>query len=92
MFNSLKNAASQFYKREGEKCYLLAGYPWFKATAREEFLAMPGCTMGIGRPEYWDAIVNKTAIEEVRAFMNGQTHKLVGMDEPDALLWFIHAM
>ena len=92
MFNSLKNAASQFYKREGDKCYLMAGYPWFQASAREEFLAMPACTMGIGRPEYWDAIVNKTAVEEVRAFMEGRQHKLVGMDEPDVLLWFIHAL
>ena len=92
MFNSLKNAASQFYKREGDKCYLMAGYPWFNASAREEFLAMPACTMGIGRPEYWDAIVNKTAIEEVRNFMEGKECKLVGMDEPDVLLWFIHAM
>ena len=92
MFNSLKIAAQQFYKREGDKCYLLAGYPWFKASAREEFLAMPGCTMGIGRPEYWDAIVNKTAVEEVRNFMEGKPCKLVGMDEPDALLWFIRAI
>ena len=92
MFNSLKNAASQFYKREGDKCYLMAGYPWFQASAREEFLAMPACTMGIGRPEYWDAIVNKTAVEEVRAFMEGREHKVVGMDEPDVLLWFIHAL
>ena len=92
MFNSLKNAASQFYKREGDKCYLMAGYPWFQASAREEFLAMPACTMGIGRPEYWDAIVNKTAVEEVRAFIEGREHKLVGMDEPDVLLWFVHAL
>jgi predicted glycogen debranching enzyme len=92
MFGSLKNAASQFYKREGDKCYLLAGYPWFKASAREEFLALPGCTMGIGRPEYWDAIVNNTAVEEVRNFMEGKECRLVGMDEPDVLLWFIHAL
>lgn len=92
MFDCLKNAASQFYKREGDKCYLLAGYPWFKASAREEFFAMPSCTMGIGRPEYWDAIVNKTAVEEVRNFMEGKACKLVGMDEPDVLLWFIHAL
>lgn len=92
MFGSLKNAASQFYKREGDKCYLLAGYPWFKASAREEFLAVPGCTLGIERPEYWDAIINKTALDEVRSFMKGQTGKLVGMDEPDVLLWFVHAI
>ena len=92
MFSSLKIAAQQFYKREGDQCYLLAGYPWFKASAREEFIAMPACTMGIGRPEYWKYIVDNTAVEEIRAFMNGQPHKLVGMDEPDALLWFIHAI
>jgi predicted glycogen debranching enzyme len=92
MFGSLKNAASQFYKREGDKCYLLAGYPWFKSSAREEFLALPGCTMGIGRPEYWEAIVDKTAVEEIRHFMEGKPCKLVGMDEPDVLLWFIHAL
>jgi predicted glycogen debranching enzyme len=92
MFGCLKNAASQFYKREGDKCYLLAGYPWFKASAREEFMAMPACTMGIDRPEYWDAIVNKTATEEVRNFIEGRPCKLTGMDEPDVLLWFIHAL
>ena len=92
MFGCLKNAASQFYKREGDKCYLLAGYPWFKASAREEFMAMPACTMGIDRPEYWDAIVNKTATEEVRNFIEGRACKLTGMDEPDVLLWFIHAL
>ena len=92
MFGSLKNAASQFYKREGDKCYLMAGYPWFQASAREEFLALPACTMGIGRPEYWQAIVDNTAVEEIRNFMQGKPCKLVGMDEPDVLLWFIHAL
>ena len=92
MFGCLKNAASQFYKREGDKCYLIAGNPWFKASAREEFMAMPACTMGIGRSEYWDAIVNKTATEEVRNFIEGRPCKLTGMDEPDVLLWFIHAL
>ena len=92
MFGCLTNAASQLYKREGDKCYLLAGYPWFKASAREEFMAMSACTMGIGRPEYWDAIVNKTAVEEVRNFMEGKPCKLAGMDEPDVLLWFIRAL
>lgn len=92
MFGCLKNSAAQFYKREGDKCYLLAGYPWFKASAREEFLSVAACTMGINRPEYWDAIVNKTAVDEVRAFMEGRPCKLVGMDEPDVLLWFVKAV
>ena len=94
MFECLKNAAAQFYKREDDKCYLLAGYPWFHASAREEFFATPSCTLDIDRPEYWDAIIDKTAVAEVRAFMDGQRDglRIQAMDEPDALLWFVRAL
>jgi len=94
MFECLKNAAAQCYKREDDKCYLLAGYPWFRASAREEFFATPSCTLDIDRPEYWDAIIDKTAIAEVRAFMDGQRDglRIQAMDEPDALLWFVRAL
>lgn len=104
MFSCLKNSAAQFYKREGDRCYLLAGYPWYHASAREEFFATPSCTLDIDRPEYWDAIIDKTAIGEVRTFMDRQMNRcmgaeslqndslrLRGMDEPDALLWLIRA-
>lgn len=94
MFACLKNSAGQFYKREGDRCYLLAGYPWFRASAREEFFATPSCTLDIDRPEYWDAIIDQTAVAEVTAFLDGnldQVH-LIGLDEPDALLWFIRAI
>ena len=93
MFSTLKNSASQFYKREGDKCYLLAGFPWFKADARSTFFSVASCTLDIDRPEYWDAIMNKTAIDEVLKFMNGRGReiKMTGMDEPDVLLWFIRA-
>ena len=94
MFECLRNAASQFYKREGDKCYLLAGYPWFHASAREEFMSTPSCTLDLDRPEYWDAIIDQTAVGEVRAFMenNGYQSRITGMDEPDALLWFVRAL
>ena len=93
MFTTLKNSASQFYKREGDKCYLLAGFPWFKADARATFFSVASCTLDIDRPEYWDAIINKTAIDEILKFMNGRGNeiKMTGMDEPDVLLWFIRA-
>jgi len=93
MFSTLKNSASQFYKREGDKCYLLAGFPWFKADARTTFFSVASCTLDIDRPEYWDAIINKTAIDEILKFMNGRGNeiKMTGMDEPDVLLWFIRA-
>ena len=94
MFACLKNSASQFYKREGKKCYLLAGYPWFKAEARSEFFALPACTLMIDRPEYWQAIMDETAIDEINAFINKEYDKikLADMDAPDALLWFVRAI
>lgn len=94
MFACLKNSASQLYKREGDKCYLLAGYPWFHTTAREEFFSVANCTLAIDRPEYWEAIIDNTALDEVRRFMATGSQEGLGiraMDEPDALLWLIRA-
>jgi predicted glycogen debranching enzyme len=90
MFSALKNSAQQFYKREGDKTYLLAGYPWFTARARDEFVALPGCTLSIGRMEYFDAII-ETAIPEIESFINENkvSSKLKEIDAPDVLLWFV---
>lgn len=90
MFSCLKNSAQQFYKREGSRTYLLAGYPWFGARARDQFIALPGCTLTIDRMDYFDDIM-KTSLEEVRMFLNGDTKniKLQGIDDPDVLLWLI---
>ena len=97
MYATLCNSAAQFYKRieDKDKCYLLAGFPWFShPMAREEFFSVPACTLGIGRSDYWDLIMDKTAIPEVKAFICGETKNLVlgGLDEPDALLWFVRAI
>jgi len=90
MFSCLKNSAQQFYKREGDKTYLLAGYPWFGARARDQFVALPGCTLTIGRMDYFYLIM-ETAVEELKLFMKGKTQnlKLQGIDDPDVLLWFL---
>ncbi len=92
MFSCLKNSAEQFYKREGDKCYLLAGYPWFKAFAREQFLALPGCTLAIDRFDYWEAIVDQTAVPEIQQFINTGSPEGLSireMDASDALLLFV---
>ncbi|MDO9153573.1 MAG: amylo-alpha-1,6-glucosidase [Paludibacter sp.] len=90
MFSSLKNSAQQFYKREGERTYLLAGYTWFTARARDQFVALPGCTLAIDRMDYFDAII-RTSIDELILFMGGSKEgiKLQNIDDPDVLLWFI---
>ena len=91
MFSCLKNSAQQFYKRENNKTYLLAGYPWFGSRARDQFVATPGCTLSIDRMDYFDTIMD-TAKTEIGQFMGGtqpEKLKLEGIDEPDALLWFV---
>ncbi|MBN2767024.1 MAG: glycogen debranching enzyme family protein [Paludibacteraceae bacterium] len=92
MYECLRNSAQQFYKREGDRTYLLAGYPWFGARARDQFVALPGCTLTIDRMDYFDDIMN-TSLDEVKRFMNGETEgfKLQGIDDPDVLLWLIRA-
>lgn len=94
MFACLKNSAAQFYKREGDKCYMLAGYPWYQADARAAFFSTPSCTLDIDREEYWKAIIDDTAVGEIRAFLDGHPEacKMTGLDEPDALLWFVRAI
>ena len=94
MYDWLKNSAAQCYKREGNRCYLLSGYPWYGADARSEFFAVTTSTMSIGRPEYWKAIIDETAVKEVKAYIEGRIDevRLAGMNEPDALLWFIRAI
>lgn len=90
MFTSLKNSAQQFYKREGDKTYLLAGYPWYGARARDQFVSLPGCTLTIDRMDYFDTIM-ETAIPELQRFMDGERSgfKLQAIDDPDVLLWFL---
>lgn len=92
-FSTLKNSAEQFYKREGENTYLIAGYPWFGARGRDQFAALPGCTLVINRMDYFDAIM-KTSVEEINRFLLGDytSIKTKNFDEPDVLLWFIRAV
>lgn len=59
-YHCLVAAAHQFHfrdRRSGSSAeelddsddrYLLAGYPWFKARARDTFIALPGLTLAIG--------------------------------------------
>lgn len=94
MLACLKNSAQQFYKRNGDKCHLIAGYPWFKAVARDEFMALPACTFLADREDYWELIVDNTAVGEIKDFIAGKHSQieLKDLDAPDALLWFIRAL
>ncbi|MDD6211320.1 MAG: glycogen debranching enzyme N-terminal domain-containing protein [Bacteroidales bacterium] len=93
-FNCLKNSAQQLYYRPTEDdCYLLAGYPWFKVRARDLFMSLPGCTLGIDDPVRFEKIM-ATAIPALRHFMNYQVRDevITEIDQPDVLLWTLWAL
>lgn len=92
MYQCLRNAAIQFTKKRGDGLYLLAGYPWFSVRARDQFIAMPGCTLGIGEVALFKDLA-QTAMDAIKAFMNGEeSQSITELDSPDALLWFVWAL
>ena len=93
LVNCLKNSARQFYKKCGDDLYLLAGYPWFKARARDLFIALPGCTLSIDEPENFEAIM-QTASVALKDFMAGKDSEkeITEIDAPDVFLWAIRAI
>ncbi|MBR1935786.1 MAG: glycogen debranching enzyme family protein [Muribaculaceae bacterium] len=89
-YNCLKNSAKQFYLSNADGHYLLAGYPWFKIRARDEFMALPGCTISNHHRPDFERIMD-TAQEALRRYMADGSHDkhLKGIDLPDVPLWAI---
>ena len=93
-YHCLVTAAHQFHNRkQNDDRYLLAGYPWFKARARDTFIAMPGLTLAIGERDYFE-LVMKTAEKGLREFMEGKplSVKIYEIEQPDVPLWAIWAI
>ena len=93
-YHCLVTAAHQFHNRKpNDDRYLLAGYPWFKARARDAFIAMPGLTLAIGERDYFE-LVMKTAEKGLREFMDGKplSVKIYEIEQPDVPLWAIWAI
>ena len=93
-YHCLVTAAHQFHNRQkNDDRYLLAGYPWFKARARDTFIALPGLTLAIGEQDYFE-LVMKTAERGLREFMQGDplTVKIYEMEQPDVPLWAVWAI
>ena len=90
-YHCLVTAAHQFHNRQkGDDRYLLAGYPWFKARARDTFIALPGLTLSIDEQDYFE-LVMKTAERGLREFMAQKplTVKIYEIEQPDVPLWAI---
>ena len=89
----LYNSAHQFHNRQGDRCYILAGYPWFKCRARDMFISLPGLTLAIEEVDAFEKVMS-TAEEAINEFIQGLplTPKIYEMDQPDVLLWAIWAL
>lgn len=93
-YNCLKNSGHQFYFRpSNDELYLLNGYPWGHVSAREQFMSLPGLTIGIDKPEAFEEIVD-TAIPTINNLMEGKplTGFLKDIDNADVLLWLVWSL
>lgn len=92
-FNCLKNAAKQFYLKDGKEMYILSGYPWGVVLARNTFMAVPGLTLSIDHRDDYKAVM-RTALAELHKYnKTGDTGgRLGGIDLPDISLWAIWAI
>lgn len=87
-YNCLKNSAKQFYVSNTDGHYMLAGYPWFKLRARDEFIALPGCTLSNHHRPDFEAIMDTAKEAFTRWMETGEPDKhLQGIDLPDVPLW-----
>lgn len=87
-YNCLKNSAKQLYMTNADGHYMLAGYPWFKVRARDEFIALPGCTLSNHHRPDFEAIMDTAKEAFTRWMETGEPDKhLQGIDLPDVPLW-----
>lgn len=89
-YNCLRNSAHQFFCKDGDETYIIAGYPWFKCRARDLFISLPGMSLSIGEIDSFHKVM-KTAEKALREFMDDkpQTIKIYEIEHPDILLWAI---
>lgn len=93
-FHCLVNAAHQFHNRKkNDDRYILAGYPWFKCRARDQFISLPGLTLSIEEQDYFE-LVMETAERGLREFMQNEplTVEIQEIEQPDVILWCIWAI
>ncbi len=90
-YNCMKNSAKQFYITNADGHYLLAGYPWFKIRARDELIALPGCTLSVHHKPDFEAIMDTAGAALQRWMREGTLDRhLKGLNLPDVPLWAIY--
>lgn len=93
-FNCLKNAAEQFIVNRDGKTIIMAGYPWFGRWGRDTFIALPGLTLALNKPELCKTIMDDM-LDEMQdgLFPNiGGAGQSAAYNSVDAPLWFIRTL
>ncbi len=92
-YNCLKNSAKQFYLKNDRGMYIMAGYPWYNVRARDEIMALPGCTLAIDHTDDYFAILDTFLKALFRYIDKGEKDRTIGeIDLPDIPLWTIWAI
>lgn len=92
-FNCLKNAAKQFYLKDGDDMYVLSGYPWGVVLARNTFMALPGLTLSIDHKADFESIMATASAALLRYMADGSlSARIQGIDLPDIPLWAVWAV
>ncbi|MBR0182466.1 MAG: glycogen debranching enzyme family protein [Bacteroidaceae bacterium] len=89
-YNTLVNSAHQFIVHREHEDYVLAGYPWFKCRARDQFIALPGLTLTNNELKKYDDVM-ETSEKAIRSFMKGEELgvSIQEIEQPDVLLWAV---
>lgn len=92
-YNCLKNSAKQFYLTNKTGMYIMAGFPWYNVRARDELMALPGCTLAINHKEDYIQIMD-TFLEALNKYIEtGEKDRTIHeIDLPDIPLWTIWAI
>ena len=91
--NCLHNAAEQFIIKRNGKTQIVAGYPWFGRWGRDTFIALPGLTLTMNKPEVCKEVMDNMLAEMQNGlFPNLGTGDRVAYNSVDAPLWFIRTL
>ena len=92
-FNCLQNAAEQFVVKRNGKTQIMAGYPWFGRWGRDTFIALPGLTLALNKPELCKEIMDDMLSEMQNGlFPNIGENDNAAYNSVDAPLWFIRTL
>ncbi|UII31151.1 amylo-alpha-1,6-glucosidase [Fulvivirga ulvae] len=89
----LLNAAEQFIIYENGNTFIVAGWPWFGQWGRDTFIALPGLTLSLNKPDIFRLVLD-SMLKELKDgfFPNTGRGKNAAYNSVDAPLWFIWAL